>query len=81
MENILGFRQSIAQENKNVHQCVECGNPLTKGEYNEMFDMCKSCKKRTYDNGSRRTRDEVGNNRIDEILIDTIGGRIQQWEK
>lgn len=74
MSEFLGLRQSIEGNNINIHNCIECGKALSQDEYNEMVDMCKPCKKAGYDSGRHQAKDELGNNRIDEILIKKIGG-------
>lgn len=74
MNEFLGFRQRIEGNNANIHNCMDCGKALSQGEYNEMVDMCKSCKRKGYNAGRQQSKDELGNNKIDEILLKKMGG-------
>lgn len=68
MNKLLGVRVPINGRNVTETHCVECGRLLAQREYLEGSGLCQPCRKRRYDSGRNANKNELGENKVNDIL-------------
>lgn len=61
-------RIKISGRNKSIHNCIDCGNELTFGEYLDVRDRCLSCRLASHEKISSTYLTSTGENDINSIL-------------
>lgn len=69
MSKYLGVKVDIDGKNTTDKYCVECGRLLNQREFLEGSGYCQPCRKKNWDAGRRQHQNSLGENKIDEILI------------
>ena len=65
----IGYTGTIDGKNVNTYECIVCKKKLAQREYLEVVDMCRPCKRKSYNRGQHTYKLQGGNNDIDKILI------------